>query len=191
LLRTYGGIFDFPAFISENLLSRLIKQHEDEIKEQLKRAASFGVIRYVPQDDHPNIILRKNRVKAEELSFNLHAYNKRKDSFVQRSQKMIGYIKATDCKSKYISNYFGDNSTGKCGVCDSCLNATPKEVSPEEFQKFSSIIYQKLQSNPLTTEQLLNEMKGLRKEKAWKIIQYLQAENKIEADVNGLIRLKN
>src|SRR4029078_2951060 len=32
LLRTYGGILDFPAFISENLLARLLKKDESEIK---------------------------------------------------------------------------------------------------------------------------------------------------------------
>jgi hypothetical protein len=33
-------------------------------------------------------------------------------------------------------------------------------------------------------------MKGLRKEKAWKVLEFLQAENKIEVDKKGFLKLK-
>lgn len=190
LLRTYGGIFDFTAFISENLLSRLLKQDETGIKQQLQKAESFGIIRYIPQNDTPHIVFRKNRVKAEELSFDLQTYNKRKDAFVRRTDKMVSYIQSKDCRSRFISFYFSDSTAKQCGICDNCLNKASKDISPEEVEKYSGIIQQSLQETSLTTEQLIAELKGLKKEKAWKIIQYLHAENRIEADANGLIRLK-
>lgn len=189
LLRSYGGIFDFPSFISENLLARLLKKEEPEIKSQLQKIVSFGVISYAPQSEEPQIIFRKHRVPAEDLIFNLEPYNKRKDAFVQRVQNIISYAKSTTCRSYFINLYFGDEEAKPCGICDNCLNALSKEVSAEEFQKFSAIIYQTLQKNSLSTENLLKELKGLKKEKAWKIIEFLQTENKIEVDEKGLLQL--
>jgi ATP-dependent DNA helicase RecQ len=98
LLRTYEGIFDYPGFISENLIARLLKKEEIDIKLQLKTIASFGIIQYVPQNNEPQIIFRKNRVAAEELSFNLMPYYKRRDVFVARAKQMIGYIETTSCR---------------------------------------------------------------------------------------------
>jgi ATP-dependent DNA helicase RecQ len=74
LLRTYEGIFDFPGFISELLIAKLLKKDEAEIKKQLKTIASFGIIQYIPQNTEPQIIFRKNRVAAEHLAFNLMQY---------------------------------------------------------------------------------------------------------------------
>ncbi len=166
------------------------KKEEVDIKLQLQKIASFGVISYAPQSEEPQIIFRKNRVPADDLLFNMEPYNKRKESFVQRVHNMISYAKTKTCRSYFINQYFGDADAKPCGICDNCLNALPKEVLSEEFQKFSSIIYKTLQIQSLSTEDLLKELKGLKKEKAWKIIEFLQAENKIEVDGKGLLKLK-
>jgi hypothetical protein len=34
------------------------------------------------------------------------------------------------------------------------------------------------------------KLNGIKKEKAWKVIEFLQAENKMEMDSNGWIRIK-
>jgi len=36
----------------------------------------------------------------------------------------------------------------------------------------------------------LEQLKGIQKEKAWKVLHHLQAENKIELDKGGWVRLK-
>ena len=42
----------------------------------------------------------------------------------------------------------------------------------------------------LHTKDLLQKLNGIKKEKAWKVIEFLQAENKIEMDAGGWVRLK-
>lgn len=189
LLRTYEGIFDFPALVSESLLSKLLKKPEDEIKQQLKKITTFSIIKYQPQTDEPQIIFRKARVKSEDLTFNLSLYNKRKDAFIKRVEKMTGYIQNAECRSRFIANYFDDAAAMACGICDNCLSKLPKDVTTKEFQKFSDIIYQSLQNKSLSSDDLLKQLKGIHKEKAWKIIQFLQAENKIKVDGKGLLCL--
>jgi ATP-dependent DNA helicase RecQ len=189
LLRTYEGIFDVPVFISENFIARLLKTKEADIKQQLKTIAAFGVIQYIPQNNEPQIIFRKNRVLAEELSFNQAQYQKRRNIFIARATLMIQYIETTFCRSQFISQYFGDAKAGECGVCDNCLQQKRSPLSTEEFEKISSLMLAHISQNQLTADALLKELKTIQKEKAWKVLSFLQAEKKITATENGVLLL--
>jgi ATP-dependent DNA helicase RecQ len=190
MLRTYEGIFDFPSFISELNLAKLMRRHEEDIKKDLKTIHSFGIIRYKPQNDEPQIIFQKNRVPAEDLKINLQLYHKRRDAFVRRSEKMISYTAHTECRSRFINDYFGDASKKDCGICDNCLSKRPNDLSKEEFSSISEKIGRSLGKRSLNIEQLLSEIGNIKKEKAWKVIEFLQAENKMEVTDTGLIRWK-
>ncbi|MGZ3910403.1 MAG: RecQ family ATP-dependent DNA helicase [Flavisolibacter sp.] len=121
LLRTYEGIFDMPVFISEKQLAWLMKEEEAVIRRQLKSLSSFGILRYLPQHTEPQLIFRRDRVKAEDLMFHLGPYEKRKEVFIHRVQAMTDYIGTASCRSRFIAQYFGDPAAGDCGVCDNCL----------------------------------------------------------------------
>jgi ATP-dependent DNA helicase RecQ len=188
LLRTYEGIFDLPVFISELLVSQLLHQKEEEIKSELKTIAAFGIIGYAPQNDAPQIIFRKNRVAAADLLMNLTLYNKRKEAFVQRVEKMIAYTQSNQCRSLFINHYFGDEETAPCGICDHCLQAKAVVLSNEEFNAISSQVLLLLSNKGLTIHQLKEALPGISKQKAWKVIDFLQAEQKIMLDKNGLLK---
>lgn len=190
LLRSYEGIFDFPAFISENVIARLMKKDEIDIKLQLQTVASFGLISYTPQNEEPQIVFRKNRVPVQDLILNTSLYNKRKAAFIQRVQTMIGYVKESHCRSGFISIYFGDTNAKDCGICDHCLRKKTLKLSAEEFQNIVSVISQHLSQKQLTAPQLLNEIKNITKEKVWKVIEFMQAEDKIKVNERGLLSLK-
>jgi len=187
LLRTYEGIFDFPGFISELLIAKLLKKDEAEIKKQLKTIAAFGIIQYIPQNTEPQIIFRKNRVAAEDLSFNLMLYYKRRDIFIERANQMIAYSKTLVCRSKTISIYFGEENARDCGVCDNCLQQKKSGLSPKELESIAALILEKLNVQPLAAEELFYLLKGIPKEKAWRVIDFLQAEKKISSTEKGLL----
>ncbi len=189
LLRTYEGIFDFPAFISEKLLAQLLKKEEVEIVKQLKDIAAFRVIQYHPHVDEPQIVFCKNRVTVEDLTLNLTLYNKQKEAFVKRVEKIIAYTKHTECRSSFINNYFGDEAVRECGICDNCLLKKATALTPEEFELISQKIIQYLINEPLQTASLITKLNGIKKEKAWKVLAFLQAENKITVDKNGSVQL--
>jgi ATP-dependent DNA helicase RecQ len=190
LLRSYEGIFDFPAFISENLLARLLKKDEIDIKRQLQTITSFNIISYTPQNEEPQIVFKKNRVPVDDLTINIAFYNKRKDSFIRRVQTMTNYTREVGCRSHFISVYFGDKNAKDCGICDNCLRKKATSLSAEEFEKISGIISNQLSQKQLTASELINEIKSIKKEKAWKVIEFLQSENKIQADEKGVLSLK-
>ena len=191
LLRGYEGIFDFPTSISERTLIGLLKKDVGEIKKDLHRLHQYHIIHYAPQKDTPQIFFPVNRVKTEDLSLNLELYNKRKEKFSARVKHMIQYVQEmVTCRSKMIGAYFGDTKLHNCKVCDNCLRQKKVHIDEKEFDKISERILTVLGPQPLPSKELLDRLVSFKKEKAWKVIEFLQAEDKLEVDKAGWVRLK-
>lgn len=190
LLRTYSGIFDLPVTISEKVLAGLLRQPEATIKKALLAIQAFGVVQYAPVNDAPQIIFQKHRVPVNEFSISMVLFNQRRDAFIARVQQMVAYAKADGCRSLFINQYFGDKDGKPCGICDNCLRDKATALSTAEFDSISSLIQKALREQTLTATHLLNQLRGVPKEKAWKVIEFLQAEQKLIVDSNGLLRVK-
>src|SRR5688572_9689125 len=191
LLRAYEGIFDFPVSISELVLVRLLKKDPANIKKDLLQLHQYGIIEYKPQKDSPQLYLIQNRIKTEDLSINMDQYRRRKEKFINRLISMRRYVEEpVVCRSKIIGSYFGDFEIPNCGICDNCLRQKKLPVNKEEFEKIIHRIQTALKPQPLPSKQLLQQLSGIKKEKAWKVIEFLQAENKIVLDKSGWVRLK-
>jgi len=185
MLRTYGGIFDYPAFISENLLSRLLRKDEAEIKRSLKEIAAYHIIQYTPLNDEPQIIFRKNRVPANELTMDMTGYNKRKEAFIRRVNTMIAYTDTINCRSNFINQYFGDMDHKPCGICDNCLNQPSASMSTLEFKEIADAIVQQLSVTSLTLPELLERLGGIKKEKIKKALKFMQGEQIVTISQSG------
>jgi len=191
LLRGYEGIFDFPTSISEIVLIRLLKKDVGDIKKDLSQLDRFGIIHYEPQKDSPQLYFPRNRVKVEDLSINMDLYHKRKEKFVARVKNIVQYVQElVTCRSKMIGSYFGDNKLHNCKVCDNCLRQKKVHIDEKEFEKISNRIQTVLAPQPLPSKELMDQLGAIKKEKAWKVIEFLQAENKLEVDNAGWVRLK-
>ena len=135
--------------------------------------------------------LLRDRVKAEDISINMVAYNKRKEQFRRRMKQMVQFVnEEVICRSRIIGQYFGDEKMKDCGICDNCLKQKATVLSKEEFDSLQQRILGLLQAGPADSRQLLDQLTGVKKEKAWKVLNFLQAENKIGMDVAGILRLK-
>ncbi len=191
LLRAYEGIFDQYASISEKMIAGLLKKEVEEIKKQLGQLLEAGIINYEPQKDTPQLYMLRSRIKAEDITINMVAYNERKEQFQQRMKQMVSYVQETVvCRSQIIGSYFGDGAIRTCGICDNCFRQKAVSLSKEEFDALHLRIIDLLKTEPLYTKNMLLKLGGVKKEKAWKVIEFLQAENTIEMDKNGVIRLR-
>lgn len=191
LLRAYEGIFEYPATISENTIAFLLRKEKAEIKDQLLQLHRYNILEYIPQKDSSQLLLLRTRVKAEDLSINMQAFNKRKERFEGRVHTMIQFVQqTTECRSKRIGSYFGDDGLSDCNICDNCLRRRSVHLSKEEFDNINSRIINSMKDQSIHTRELLQQLAGINKEKAWKVLQHLQAENKIELDKAGWVRLK-
>lgn len=191
LLRAYEGIFDQATAISEKVIAGLMRMPVDDVKAQLLLLKSAGIIEYQPQKDTPQLLMLRSRIKAEDISIDMAAYNKRKERFRLRMKQMAAYVKEeAECRSRIIGNYFGDEKIKACGICDDCLRQKSAQLSQEEFEVLHHRIINMVKYESLHTKDLLQKLNSIKKEKAWKVLEFLQAENKIEMDATGWVKLK-
>ena len=187
LLRSYEGIFDYPSAIYENQLAGFIKKDVTLLTADLKRLEHHGIIEYHPQKDKPQIQFLRNRVNIEDFAINQNNLSGRKIAFEKRFQAMISYVKTKACRSKTVANYFNDVSAMPCGICDNCINEKSVLVSKIEFENIIAIIEKLTEKVPVHSNLLLKSLNTFKKEKVWKVLNYLHGENKISITENGLV----
>lgn len=188
LLRTYEGIYDYPTSINERFLAKLLAKDEAFVIKQLNHLHQVAVIDYRPQKEKPQIYFYVNRARTEDLQINLQNIESRKQAYIARIKKMVEYIMQTSvCRGSFIGAYFGDEKVRACGICDICLKQKSSAINETEFVDIHMRLLKLLQ-HPLHSNDVMVQLKGIRKEKAWKVIDHLQAENKIEVDRDGWIR---
>ena len=186
LLRSYEGIFDFPATIYETQLAKFIQKKLPELIKELQQLNQLGIVEYSPRKDKPQITLLQNRMYADSFVINLTDYLQRKQNFEKRIEYIYTYIQQTNtCRSQLIASYFNDRTIKKCGICDNCINQNDVVISIEEFENIAAKIFQHLAEKPLLPDELMRKLAGVRKEKFWKVTDYLQAEKKIHFNKEG------
>ena len=191
LLRAYAGIFDFPVFISELMVARLMRENVEVVKKLLVQVAAARIIEYRPKKDNPQLLMIRNRQRTGELPLNLTAMRQRKEKYESRLKAMLAFIRnTTDCRSQVIGVYFGDKSIGECGVCDNCLRKKTKAVSTDEFTSIHETINKLLAKGPLAIKRLVVLLHPVRKEHAMEVIRFLEAEHLLFTDADGLVSLK-
>lgn len=192
LLRSYEGIFDYPANVSETQLAKFINRDISELTDGLKKLQTFGIIEYTPRKEKPQIIFLHNRFYSGDIWINEKDINKRKLAFENRMKAMMLYIKKRlVCRSKMIGNYFNDNAIKPCGICDNCINSKSITLSKEEFNNISMSIYDLISKKPVTVKDVIGRLTEFPKNKTWKVLSYLQSENKIMTLKDGIIIRKN
>jgi ATP-dependent DNA helicase RecQ len=188
LLRTYEGIFDTLAFIHEKTIAFSLRQNEADVIRDLKKLHAAAIIEYIPQKDSPQLFLIANRVKTEDLHIKTASYEKRKKQYRERVETMMGFVnEKVECRSRVIASYFGDDAIQNCKICDNCLRQDNKELGKEEFEKIQKVLMNAIKDRSLPVKELLQPYTGIKKEKVWRVLEFLQAENKVKVDARGNI----
>jgi ATP-dependent DNA helicase RecQ len=151
----------------------------------------MGYIIYQPRKENPQLYFPIHRIKTDDLSLNNERYAARKKQLDKSINNMLFYAsEQQQCRSKIIGAYFGDEALPDCGVCDNCLAKKQASLSPEAFTALQTHVLQLLKVRPLSINALLQQLSSVDKEKARRVIDYLQAEEKISIDASGQIRLR-
>jgi ATP-dependent DNA helicase RecQ len=188
LLRTYEGIYDNKVSINEKLISKLLRVPLNEVKEKLFQLQSFHIIEYKQQKETPQVYFITNRAPAQYLTINYERYKQRKDNFTKRVETMNNYLNTSSvCRSKFIGNYFGDAEIKDCGICDNCLKKKSLNISEKEFIIIKESILKVLSDENAIVQNVLQLCKNIKKEKLWKVMEYLQDEKIIRIESDGRI----
>jgi ATP-dependent DNA helicase RecQ len=192
LLRTYAGIYDHIVGISEKNIAFLLQKEPDQVYRSLYKLHALEIIAYTPQKDKPQLYFLQSRVKAERLYINEKRQADRKEIFRNRITAITNYVlEMRKCRSVQIGNYFGDIELQACGKCDNCLAQKSEPLNTEEFESIHRRILLQIEPGPLPSGELLEKLGNIKKEKAWEVLLYLEAENKIVVNKEGAISLKN
>jgi ATP-dependent DNA helicase RecQ len=192
LLRTYEGIFDQPVAIFEKNLSYLLRSDPTAVKESLRKLQAFGIVNYQPQKDKPQLLLIQDRIREDQVRINQELYQRRKKQFTERIGKMIGFATMSkECRSTFIGAYFGDMALTDCGICDNCLARKAKNLTADEFAKIHVRIIELVRKGPVEMKNLFDQLTDIKKDKLVKVLEFLQAENKLSVDAGDNICLVN
>lgn len=191
LLRSYEGIFDYPATIYESLLAGFLKSPLDDIKSKLALLHQYNIVHYQPQNDKPQLLLLKNRMYADDFKINSKAILSRKENYTKRVNAMMSYVAdKKSCRAVLIGNYFNDKKITACGICDNCINNKINSISSEEFKIISDTIQDLLKKSSLDINDLEKKLKDHKKKNVWTVINFLMAENIIQTDKAEKLSLK-
>ncbi len=188
LLRTYEGIYENKVSINEKLLAKICRLPYEKVYADLQSLHNYGIIAYTPQKETPQIYFLLNRAPAQHLHINHEAYLERKKLYQKRVEAILQYLHLNDrCRSQYIAAYFGDDAVKPCGICDTCLAKKAVDLTEAAFQEIQDKIHQHIQGKSITVNMLLQQLKPVKQEKIWKVLDFLQAEKKLTISDTGLI----
>lgn len=192
ILRTCEGVVDQQVNFSERVLAAALKKDVNEITSQLGELHKYGVAKYEPRKEKPQVYLFHSRVKAADLHINMRRLAERKKQFGERVEAMMKYVSdRKECRSVMIGNYFGDNSLQPCGICDNCINIRKKKMEPAEFDAISANVLSEIETAPMSLAELISKLKTAQKDKVKEVVHFLLAEDRIHCSETGQFSLKN
>lgn len=123
VLRNYGGVFSDYVYIEESLLAQTCGLTENDIYETLKTLTHQRVLHYIPRKSTPYITYLQRREEGSRLHLSPEIYELRREQYEQRIHSVLTYAtQETQCRSRFLLDYFSDRDSQDCGHCDICLS---------------------------------------------------------------------
>lgn len=192
ILRSYGGIFEQAVTINESALASKINISTDEIKNMLIAISKDGLVHY---NYHKNIarlhflVPREDDFTINNISSNITKQNKIR---AEKIHAVIQYTKNnSECRSRYLLNYFDEKLIADCGICDICNQSKQKTIKIDDRQLSIKLLELFHDRDQLSTKEIINEL-NLDSNTVLRVLQLLLDTNKINiTSHNKLEKVKN
>jgi ATP-dependent DNA helicase RecQ len=189
LLRTYAGIYDQPVPIHEKMLASILNWEPGLVTKGLYELNKFQIVDYNPQKETPQIYYCLPRRQAKDIRIDEKSYQFRKEQFVKRVNGMLGFVQTKKCRAVAIAEYFGEQGSENCGICDNCVKKEKERLSPAEFEAIYHKLREGSRSQSLTPIALFDRFADIHSEHLRKVIDFIQAENKMVVDEDGIVHI--
>lgn len=185
ILRLYTGLFNDFTPIDESEIAATAGYTVEHVKELMKGLWQLRVIKYIPSNYMPLLMLTEERLTLDNLHISHESYAMRKDSAKERLEGMFRYAdNVTECRSKVIGNYFGETTAEDCGICDICLMRRKAEQ-----KDIRQCVLDALKNGALGVRELVNAIDA-EPQPVIKIIDRMLETEEIFADKMGRINIK-
>lgn len=184
ILRMYNGVFTEFRTIDENEIATVSGYTVEKVKELFKRLWQMRIIRYIPSNRSPMIFFDEERLPTEDIYIAPETYRLRKEMLHERFEKMAEYASNdVECRSRMLSDYFGDTGAEDCGICDICLARRKRKRTDDAL---CERICTELGSRPATIRDLAAKIGG-DPQPVIDAVQRLHEEGRLATDASGLI----
>lgn len=158
LLRQREGFFEYPQQIDEWNLAANLGISKEAFVSKLEQLQNYGVIEYVRATGMPQIMFFEDRVDEKYLRLDENYLENRYRVADTKVEAMITYVTQTSqCRSQYISAYFGETDAPECGLCDWCTHQP-------ETQHRAAIVQLLTKKGPINLDEALDNMRITRAE---------------------------
>ena len=151
VLRNNIGVFSQYCWLDESLISRETGYSQHQVYECLTKLSSLHIVHYVPKKHASQVTFLQNRVPTRKIVFSKEIYEERKERYERQIRSMLTYIQNnTECKSRQLLQYFGEEFDEDCMLCNSCMQKYYPTPSEEEYKAIHDCVLQQVsKDNPL------------------------------------------
>jgi ATP-dependent DNA helicase RecQ len=182
LLRSYGGLYDQFSQIKESDISKRTGIPYKQVVEILKKLEAFELLTYLPQTDKPQITFTKSRVDSRNLFIDHKYIQERKELMQLQVKAVLQYANSKKCRSMQLLEYFDDHTTGKCGVCDVCLEEKRREKEIYLEDTIASEIISVLSDKHLSLDELVASISSGSEKERVEVLRSLLDAGKVKTD---------
>ncbi|WP_439184690.1 RecQ family ATP-dependent DNA helicase [Carboxylicivirga taeanensis] len=174
LLRSYTGLFTEYVAINEELLAKRMEVTQNTIYQYLVKLSQMRVIKYIPQKKTPLITYTTSREDGRYIELKKEVYKDRKEKYEQRIQSVIDYgTSGHICRSRLLLNYFGQQGSDDCGLCDVCQNVKKTQLPLSTFKNIQEQILTTLANQSLTYDELVLKL-NIQQEELSKVLRWME-----------------
>ncbi len=182
LLRSYSGLFTQFTSIDEKMLARRADTSEQNIVKKFDYLQQHDILTYIPANSKPLLTFTKERQESKNLYISEENYHHRKQVQEKRLEAIIGYVESNNtCRSVQLLDYFGEQGSKRCGLCDVCVRKNKLELSKKEYDSILNMLKPLLEQN-LTFEQISERLRKTNKQKLLEVLRFLMDSGKIGQD---------
>lgn len=192
LLRQYSGLFSDFIPIDEQEIAHLSGYQIEHVRELFKQLWQLHIIRYIPGNRSPILMLTEERLPEENVRIAPESYKLREEIAREHVDAIFRYANNQDkCRSLVIQHYFGEQSATPCGRCDLCLERRKNRTTAPETtnrNQIRTLLLERLKKADLGVKQLAENI-PFPIDTILAEVSALIEEDKIIEDLNGKLRI--
>lgn len=187
LLRVYGGeLFNSFLEISEQRIAAQAEINTSEVRAKIQYLQSLSLLLYEPAHTSPQVVFTTFRYDAAKLPLNIHAINLRKKAETEKAHYITQYASQDRrCRSLVLQEYFGEQSTVECGVCDICRKNKKQSSVLHTTEELYKLIFTLVSEGVNQIELLIAKNEIAPKETISKAIQQMVDDETLKIDKSG------
>lgn len=177
LLRTYGGVFEYPTRINTVLIAKKAEVAESTVFTTLKKAEMDGIIDFQHEKQDMELTFLVPREDERTINVFSHKIRELNQLKISNIEAMLAYGENTStCRTRQLLAYFGEKNSPVCGKCDVCLRKEKR--STNELKSLDLDILDLLANQSVSSLKLIESL-GKDREVILQELQFLLEEGKI------------